>query len=133
MIINPYNFRHYLSRPNIEPHLSAWVLCALVFAFLVYWSAPYIAPESVALKLPRSAPMSLKNPPSAFVVVTGNEFIYQNKLYNLGSLAAQLQALPEKKVLLLAASSNTSLQELLGILNRLEQLGFEQVNFTVKP
>lgn len=133
MIINPYNFKHYLSRPNIEPHLSAWVLCALVFAFLVYWSAPYIAPDSVALKLPRAAPMSLKNPPSAFVVYTGSAFIYQNRLYNLSNLSSQLQALPQKQVLLIAASSNTSLQELLGILNRLEQLGFEQVNFTVKP
>lgn len=133
MLLSTYNFKQYLTRPNIEPHLSAWVLCALVFAFLVFWTAPYIAPDVVTMKLPRAVPVSLKNPPSAFVVYTGSGFIFKNKLYNMTTLAQELENMPQKKLLLLAAASNTSMQELLPVLDRLERLGFDEVAFTVKP
>lgn len=133
MQLNPYNFRQYLSRTSSEPHLSAWVMFAVVCGFLAWWVSPYIAPSSVTLRLPQQLGVTLRTPPSAFVVFTGDNFIYRAQVYNLTQLFDALKDLPKKEVLLLAVASNTSMQELLPLLQRLEQLKFKEVAFTVRP
>ena len=133
MQLNPYNFRQYLAKPGVEPQHIAWLVFLISFAFLVWWSTPFLAPDSVALHLPRASAVSLKNPPSAFVVYTGNGFIYNNRLLNFTDLKTQLAALKDHRVLLLAAASSATLQEILPLLQRLETLGFGEVAFTVRP
>ena len=136
MRLNPYNFKQYLAKPVAQPHVSAWVICAIALAFGTWWCMPYIAPASVALDLPQAksaAAFSLKSPPTAFVVYVKTGFIYNNRLYGFNELIKTLAALPEHKSLLIAAASSTTLQEILPLLNKAEGMGFKQVAFTVKP
>ena len=133
MQLNPHNFRKHLTRPAFEPQAGAWLICAMTLAFVTWWNFPFIVPEAVALNLPRTQAVSLKNPPSAFVVFTGNNFIYQNRAYNLDSLKDTLRQAQDKKLLILAAAASVTLEQILPVLDKLEGLGFDQVAFTVKP
>jgi biopolymer transport protein ExbD len=133
MQLNPYNFKQYLAKPPTHPHLAAWLICGLVFAFLSWWTIPYMAPSAVALSLPKLPPLSLKNPPSAFVVFTANGYIYKNRLCTFSELAKALSTLPKRQTLLIAAEASTSLQDLLPLLNKAGSLGFADVAFTTRP
>ena len=150
MQLNPYNFRQYLGHAPGQPHASAWIIFVLMFALLAWWSFPYLAPEAVALRLPKTSGTSLSSPPAAFIIFNGNSFIYQNASYTLDELVERLQGVallvkPQRadggdyekndtqNLVILATSGNTSVQALLPLLERLKGLGFSEVAFTVKP
>jgi biopolymer transport protein ExbD len=141
MQLNPYNFKQYLTKAGPAPQLGGWAIALLTLAFWGFWSSPYIAPESVAFRLPTNpsakasdkTSLGLKNPPSAFVVYTGNGFICKNTLYNTETLRTALLAIKDKQTLMIATASNTTLQELLPVLDRVGSLGFSEVLFTVRP
>lgn len=130
--LNPYNFRQYLAKAPSQPHLNAWVITAALLAFLAWWTVPYMAPKAVALDLPKNKTFGLKTPPSAFVVYSGNGYIYNNRFYNFGDLTKALGGLDKRQSLLIAATAGTTLQDLLPLLSHAEAMGFENVAFTIK-
>ncbi len=134
MQLNPYNFKQYLSAPRLHPESLSWLIFWAAFACLALWLQPYFAPSSVAFDLPKVSRVGIGSPPSAFVVCTHSGYIYQNRFFpSEEALLSALKELASRETLLLAAASNTTLAELLPLLEKLEPLGFKEVAFTVRP
>jgi|GEM_PF-2446223 biopolymer transport protein ExbD len=134
MQINPYNFKDYLARPSAQPNVGAWAIFSVMVAFLCFWTVPYMAPSGISLDLPRvTAHFSLKNPPSAFVLYTSNGYIYQNRLYKYSDLVNALSDIKNRQSLMIATSSTVSMQDILPFITEASQLGFKEVDFTVRP